>query len=377
MSSAVPALRVLLVTPRYYPESGGVETHVHEVSRRLAQRGVEVTVLATDRTGSLPVVEESDGVTVRRTRAWPAKRDYYFAPFVYRCIGQERWDIVHCQGVHTLVPPLAMAAARRFGVPYVVTFHTGGHSSGLRNAARGLQWTALRPLLAGARRLIGVSQFEVDLFRSRLRLPSERFAVIPNGASLPAVEPSGEGTTPGTQIVSVGRLERYKGHHRVLAALPLVRQRCPDARLLILGSGPYEPALRQMARDLGVAEQVEIRAIPPGDRQGMAAALAGAAVVALLSDYEAHPLAVMEALALGRPVLVADTSGLSELARMGQARAVPLQSTPQQVAAALLEQMRTPLLPRPVDLPTWERCTDELLSVYRSGTRRVTAECAS
>ena len=93
--------------------------------------------------------------------------------------------------------------------------------------------------------------------------------------------------------------------------------------------------------------------------------LANADVVALLSDYEAHPIAVMEALGLGRPVLVADTSGLRELAEDGLVRVVPLDSTPQQVAEALLGQLREPLLPE-ITLPTWEDCADELLAVYRA-----------
>jgi hypothetical protein len=89
---------------------------------------------------------------------------------------------VHVQGVHTLVAPLAMFAAARSRVPYVVTFHTGGHSSWLRSALRPLQWRTLRPLLAGADRLIGVSAFEAKLFEGTLGLPPWRFVVIANGS---------------------------------------------------------------------------------------------------------------------------------------------------------------------------------------------------
>jgi len=58
----------------------------------------------------------------------------------------------------------------------------------------------------------------------------------------------------------------------------------------------------------------------------MAEMLSQAMLVALLSEYEAHPVAVMEALALRRPVLVADTSGMRELAEQGFARSVSLDS---------------------------------------------------
>ena len=64
--SAKP-LRVLMVTARYLPDMGGIETHVNEVSRRLAMNGdFEITVLATDRTRSRPDREVIEGVTVLR-----------------------------------------------------------------------------------------------------------------------------------------------------------------------------------------------------------------------------------------------------------------------------------------------------------------------
>ncbi len=355
--------RVLMATNRYFPEMGGIETHVYEVARRLARNGVAITVLATDRAGDLPAEEEVNGVRILRVPAYPARRDYYFAPQIARVIRRGDWDLVHVQGFHALVPPLAMLAARRAGIPYVVTSHTGGHSSPVRNAARGAQWQALRPLLAGAARIITVSRFEARDFARRLRLPADRFTVIRNGSHLPPL-PESAPAPDGTLLVSIGRLERYKGHHHAITALPLVRAQVPDARLLILGTGPYEVELRRIARAAGVSDRVEIRAIPATERQELAMTLSQAALVMLLSEYEAHPVSVMEALALGRPVLVADTSGLSELAADGLVRAIPLTSAPAQVAAAIVEQLRDPLIPTGFALPTWDECADAVRAVY-------------
>lgn len=369
-------LRILMVTPRYFPDMGGVETHVAEVSRRLARSGADVTILTTDRTGRLPSSEQIDGVSIRRVRAWPAQRDYYFAPGIARVMTNGAWDVMHCQSYHTLVAPLAMLTARRANIPYVVTFHGGGHSSPIRTALRGGQWTLLRPLLARANRLIAIAKFEIALYSSRLRLPRDRFAFIPNGADLAPVPKATAAPTDGTLIVSVGRLERYKGHHRAIVALPEVLKLRPDARLRIVGAGPYEPDLRRLAHKLGVLDRVEIGPIPPTDRQGMAATLASAALVTLLSDYETHPIAALEALALGRPVLVAHTSGLGELADRGLARSVPLDSSAAQVASAMLEQLRHPLVPAPIELPSWDDCAAKLLQLYHMIIRRPVL-CAS
>ena len=354
-------MRVLHVTPRFYPMMGGTESHVYETSRRLVP-DVDVTVLTTDLSRSLPAADVVAGVPVVRVAAWPRERDYYFAPGIYRHIQTGSYDLVHCQGVHTAVPIAAMLAARHRGVPYVVTFHTGGHSSRLRHTARAGQWTLLRPLLREAQRLVCVARFEAERFGRILGLPQERFVVIPNGGDLP-VPPVGA-TSARTTILSVGRLERYKGHHRILAALPHVRAQLPDARLRVVGRGPYEGTLRRMADRLGIGDAVEFLSVPPADREVMARILLEAHVMALLSEYEAQPVAVLEALALGVPTVVARTSGLAELADSGVTRAVEIDADPRMVAAALVREVRDPLRPDRVHLPSWEACAAQLRLLY-------------
>lgn len=360
-------LRVLMVTARYFPSMGGIETHVHEIGCRLVKLGVNVTVLSTvssPQDVSLPKEEVMEGMRVLRVRAWPPQRDYYIAPEIGSMIEGGNWDLVHCQGCHTFVPPLAMLAAKRAGVPYVVTFHSGGHTSRLRTGIRGLQWRVLRPLFARAERLIGVSHFEADHFRRLLHLSEQQFAIIPNGAGLPSPIGGMGDMAPPCLIVSVGRLERYKGHQHLITALPIIRKQRPDAQLLIVGAGPYEVTLRELALRVGVAEYVEIRAVAASDRGAMAEILVQAKLVALLSEYESQGIAIMEALALGRPTLVADTSAMRELAVQGLARAVALHSTPAEMAAAVLQQIEEPLTPIQQTLPTWQECAQKLLALY-------------
>ena len=237
-------MRVLMVTPRFLPDTGGVETHVAEVSRRVAAGGHRVRVLTTDLSGRLPAAEVVDDVEVRRVRAWPRGADYYFAPDLYPAVSKGDWDVVHVQSYHTLVAPLAMAGSLSASIPYVLTFHGGGHSSRVRNALRTPQLLLLRPLLVRAAGLVAVAAFEIDDYASRLRIARDRFTLVPNGADLPVLRAQGlENAGAGLLIASVGRLERYKGHQHVISALPRILERRPDARLWIAGSGPYRDEL--------------------------------------------------------------------------------------------------------------------------------------
>ena len=356
-------LHILMVSARYIPYIGGTEIHTYEVAQRLVEAGHRITVLTTDVSGKLPPVEYSQGIQVVRVPAWPAKRDYYLAPEIHRIVRSSYCDLIHCQGYHTFVAPLAMLAARQAGIPYVVSFHSGGHSSSVRNALRGVQQLLLRPLLAHAKKLIGVSAFETAYFQKRLHIPSDRFVTISNGSYLPRTE-SSTGTNNGTLIVSIGRLERHKGHHRTIAALPEVAKLYPDLRLRIIGSGPYGPALWRCAMRYGMAHRTTIGPIAVSERAGLAALLSAARLAILLSDYESQGIAILEALSMGIPALVTHTSGLAELANNGLVRSVPLNSSPETIASAMIQQLHHPLIVPHVDLPSWDHCATQLLHLY-------------
>jgi glycosyltransferase involved in cell wall biosynthesis len=106
----------------------------------------------------------------------------------------------------------------------------------------------------------------------------------------------------------------------------------------------------------------------------MAGMLARAGVVVLLSDYEAHPLAVMEALAAGRPVVGTDATGLHELVEQGLIAPVSPTATPAEIATAILGRLDAPPRP-PVHLPGWDDCAATLMELY--WTVRQEAACGS
>ena len=132
-----PPLRILFVTPRYFPDMGGIETHVYEVARRLVPHVQSITVLTTDLSGRREP-ESVVGGCSHSSRSVPIRTTAIIIsrpPFAQH-IRRADYDIIHVQGYHTFVPPLAMWAAQRELIPYVLTFHSGGSSSRLRNVIR-------------------------------------------------------------------------------------------------------------------------------------------------------------------------------------------------------------------------------------------------
>ncbi len=371
-------LRILMVSARFAPFVGGTEIHTGRVADELSRRGHSVTVLTTDGAGSLPEEEHIGLVRVLRVPAYPAGSDLYLSPAIGREIKAGRWDLVHVQGYHTAVAPIALVAAQRVGLPTVLTFHSGGHSSRLRNMIRPIQVRYLQRYLLRAERLFGVSDFEANLFARRLGIRRERITVIPNGVSPGEGETTAGSATPesgtddqrptGTKtLLSIGRLVRYKGHHKVIQAMPHLLSLEPDTKLLILGRGPYEKELRKLARKLGVSDHVEFDFIPSEESHRLRAILRDASLAVLLSDYESHGMAAHEALTVGLPLAVMDKSALSELVTSGLAQAIPPHATSREVAEIVAR-----CLHRPVEVatgpteptPTWSTIADRLEHHY-------------
>jgi len=360
------ALDILMIAHRFPPFMGGVEMHTFEVGRRMVQQGHRVRVLTGNPGELLPADEVVEGMRVRRVAVFPKTSDIYFAPRLVREIKAAPADIIHIQGFHTFMPPLACWAAISARTPFVMTFHSGGHSSPLRNLVRGVQRAAFRPLIARADKLIGVSQFEASLFSRGLQLPLERFKVVPNGAEIKVGAAASRCDPLHPLILSVGRLERYKGHHRALMAFVELRKQRPGARLRIVGEGPFKSDLFSLTKRFGLENSVSISGIPPDRRGEMAELMASANVVVLLSDYEAHPVAALEAISLGARVLASHSTGYIEMAEQGLVQTIALSSSPAATARALLNIVDDPgrASTRPA-IADWNDCTRTLVQIYR------------
>ena len=366
--------RVAMVAARYPPLLGGIETHVYEVARRMAALGLDLTVLTTDVSGRLAPHEEDGPLVVRRFPARPRHGDLHVSPALARQVARGGYDLVHVQGMSTFLPPMVLRAAEQSGIPTVATFHTGGHSSRIRTAVREAQWRTLRPLLRRSDALIAVWAYEVEVFARRLGVDPGAIRLIRNGSeALPVHAPGAlngaDATVAATSawgsplVCSVGRLERYKGHHRVIMAMPALLEMAPDAHLVVVGRGAYEKSLRRLVARLGVSRAVTFTAFDSDERAALGDLVRASDVVALLSDYEANPVALMEALALGRKVVVAATSGLRELATEGLATAVAPDIAAAALATVLARVADEPAALAPA-LPTWDGCVEELLGVY-------------
>ena len=121
-----------------------------------------------------------------------------------------------------------------------------------------------------------------------------------------------EGTEP--RLLCVGRLIPIKGHLVLLRALAQARSRVPGLELEVAGRGPLEPALRELARELGIEDAVRFL----GFVSPVQAALEQAAVVVVPSLGEGFGMVALEAMERARPVIASAVGGLPEIVEDGK-----------------------------------------------------------
>ncbi|MGH9136889.1 MAG: glycosyltransferase family 4 protein, partial [Acidimicrobiales bacterium] len=276
------------------PSTGGIRRHVAALSAGLEATGWHATTAGPRGVldGLAPLAHE-----VAVPNPGPALMGARRA--LRQAVAESGADVVHAHGLRAGW----LAVLSRLRRPVVVTVHnlvldeTAGPTARLLRVAEGR-------LPARVDALVAVSPPIADRFAGRKG--AERVRVIqPVG---PAPTPARTRDEVRTQlgvgthqplVVSLSRLHPQKDLPTLLRAAKRLAERRPDLRVAVAGSGPDKAALHGLAADLDLGKHVSF--IPPTDDP--AGLLAAADVVAVSSVWEGSPLAVAEALELGRPVV--------------------------------------------------------------------------
>lgn len=139
-------------------------------------------------------------------------------------------------------------------------------------------------------------------------------------------------------ITTVGRLSPEKGHCCLLEAVRGILDEYPDVRLMIVGDGPLHGRLEQQAKSLGISAAVTFA----GYQGDIAGFLGASDVFVLPSLREGTPNALLEAMALAKPVVVSRVGGVPEIVQDGETGFLVPPQDPDSVAQAVLALMRDP-----------------------------------
>jgi glycosyltransferase involved in cell wall biosynthesis len=345
------ALRVLVLNERdpLHPRAGGAEVHVAEISKRLDALGFEITQLACGFPGA-STQDRVDGITVRRLGSLPR---YYsrVAPWTARATARDEFDVVV---EHLNKVPFCAAAYSRKPV-LAVSHHLFGRSAFLQVAwpiaAAVVSIERMIPRIYRNVPFLAVSESsKQDLVRRGI--PADHIDLLYNGIRFPEIEIDPVAERP-PRIVYLGRLESYKRIQLLLRALVLLRPRHPELELVVVGRGVEREGLEKLTAELGLGDRVRFTGFVDENERDRLVAKAKLAVCP--SVKEGWGITVIEAHALGVPVVATDAPGLRDAVRDGETGVLVADDTPERFSERLAEAIAALL----GDPPRLERLSAE------------------
>ncbi|MEV5816200.1 glycosyltransferase family 4 protein [Streptomyces mutabilis] len=345
--------RTLIVTNDFPPRQGGIETFVRELADRFPPD--EVVVFTSTPTGTAdPETGEDFPYPVIRhpvRTLLPTHRTTRHAASVARRYGCDRVWFGAAAPLGLMAGPLRRATGVRTAV---ATTH--GHEV----------WWARAPGTRGLLRRIGAEVDTLTWLGGSTRGPIEsalapgtRTARLAPGVDARAFHPAVDGDPVRTRhglghrpvILCAARLVPRKGQDTLIRALPWVRRAVPDAVLLLVGDGPYAPALRRLAFDEGVLDSVVFAGGHP--HHALPAFYAAADAFAMPCrtrkrglEVEGLGIVYLEAAASGLPVVAGDSGGAPDTVREGETGHVVDGNSVAATADRLIRLLRDPALAR-------------------------------
>jgi glycosyltransferase involved in cell wall biosynthesis len=310
--------RVLIATGIYPPDIGGPATYAKALVEGLPHQGVEPSLLVFSPLLRYPrglrhvlflrqiltsgrgadVLMALDAVSVglpALAAAWVLRK-----PLVLRLGGDFAWE----------------QAVERFGVDQDLDgFLASRHGGRVRLLERAERFTARR-----AARVI-VPDRTMRRVAEEWGVPGERIVEVGNVVDLPELPASREAArsalgVEGRLIVSMGRLLRLKGFDGLIEAVGALRPDFPDLRLAIVGSGPQHRWLAEQVREAGLGEAVMLLGSLP--REKALSYVRAADLFALNSASEGESHSILEAMAVGTPVIATRAGGNVHLIEHGR-----------------------------------------------------------
>ncbi len=310
---------------------GGISRHCHGLAKSLVKMGHAVRMITLEFPGS-PDFEYMDGIEVHRVRielghpdflTWVLLFNHFMEKYAARLNSGDRSNVIHAHD--WLVSTASISIKHFLKRPLVFTVHSTevGRSKGLKGANSytidGLEWWSTFE----ASKVIVTSESMRREVIDHFKLPPEKVSKIPNGIELEKFNLDFDRESFRSKYVSgnermilfVGRLTPQKGVEYLIKALPMILQRHPEAKLVIVGDGWMKDDLKRIAHSVGRSEKIYFTGFLP--EWDLVRILLSADVLVVPSVYEPFGIVALEGMAAGVPVVASNVDGLSEVIHHG------------------------------------------------------------
>ncbi len=382
-------MKIVLVTPHFYPNIGGIENDIYDTAQGLIRKGHDVTVITSNlvkfKQAKLPDEELIDGIKVRRFNAifpYPFSK-LIFTPSLITSLSSIDVDVFFVMSFlpYFLTNYIGFYASRK-QIPLVMlpVYHPERqriYHGVIPFIVKNLydKWLGIK-LLRRADYVMALIPSEADYYKN---LGVKEVSVRWIGIHSEEQECDDKDVKQfreryqlsGSVLLCLQRLERRKGIQHVIKALPLILEKYPDTQLLIAGGDHgYRSYLEKLCTDMDVTERVIFT--DNLTRQEVACAFKCSRLLLLLSDYEVLPKTLIEAWLHRKPVIVSNAAAFRDLV-CSETGILVKKENPAEVTEAIMRLLSHPELAESMgqagyqmvsDRFTWKKVIDATEKVF-------------
>jgi glycosyltransferase involved in cell wall biosynthesis len=368
-----------MVTREFPPESGGIGYYVYNLSKKLLERGNEVTVL-TRGSANRTTKDVVDGIDVFKVSFFPVYPFHVWVHGAFLNIVLKSLEptltLVH---LHTPLPPPIKTS-----LPIITTVHTCMKFDARYHEildpyslAEKVQSMVASPpieskILSISKSITAVS-FSIVKELKRYGLDSDKITVVGNGVDEKIFSPLRNRKCTERYVLYTGVLRARKGLFDLIECARHVCKARPDTKFLISGSGPFFFRLEEKVRRMGLQKHVVF--LGHVTRKRLVQTYQNATVHVVPSHYEGLPTVLLEAMSCGIPVIATDVGGNNEVISSGVNGFLVPPKSPEELAKVVLALLDDTILRDRIGRAarrtieehyTWDRIADKILKCYEN-----------
>ena len=350
-SSQIPgtmSMKIAQISPYFYPHIGGVETHVHELSRELGLRGHEVHIYTSKFLKRLDEYEEFHHYVVHRVKTLANLFATPVMPKLKTILAKEDFDIFHAHSPPPVSDYFTLKAAQAKKTPFVLTYHCDLEVPGFvgRTVVGLYQSTFARKAISRADAIIATTRSYQETSRM---LWNQKGIIAPNAVNPERFTPENDGSALKRKlgldgrfiVLYVGRLVPHKGIESLIYSS---RHTADNVHYIVIGVGPHENHLKKLVAHLHLEKKLTFLKDIPHEKLPLYYAFSDAFVLPSLSRLEAFGIVGLEAMASGLPVILSCIPGVMEVIEEGKQGFLSEPTDSKSIADNVMKLYRDPKL---------------------------------
>lgn len=307
-------MKIMMVTPYFYPHIGGAENYVYNITKGLKKEyNWEIVVITSNHEKKESKEEIIDCIKIYRLPFWfkisntPVNPMWLFS--IRKILREERPDIINA---HSPVPFISDITSLIAGkTPLVITYHSGSmiKPSSIWNPLIFLYELFFLPIIF--RKSQKIICYSPDFMRRNLKKYKAKVHYIPPGVDTNIFKLSKKRST--NDVLFVGRIEKnsdWKGISYLLEAISIVKKIKPDISLRLVGPGDRVDYFKMYTQKLGINKNIKF--VGPKINNGLALEYQQSKVIVLPSimESESFGIVLIEAMACKKPVIGSNIGGI-------------------------------------------------------------------